>query len=84
MSSQTPTAALVERLQATGLHELAAALLENAGPLGLLGAQALHFTAPALGLFASPESIEALANALEDPAEAQALARALTETEVRS
>ena len=79
MSSETPTAALAERLRATGLGDFAAALLENAGPLGLLGAQALHFSAPVLSLFTSTADLEALADTLEDPEAARALARVLSE-----
>ncbi|MGQ0602899.1 MAG: hypothetical protein ACT4QE_14545 [Anaerolineales bacterium] len=79
MSSETPTAVLVQHLRAIGLGDFAAGLLENVGPMGWLGAQAVHFSAPVLSLFAAPESIEAFANALEDPTEALALARALSE-----
>jgi hypothetical protein len=79
MSPESPTAALVQGLRASGLGDFAAALLENAGPLGLLGAHALHFSAPMLSLFASADQIEAFADALEDPAAAQVLARALSE-----
>ncbi len=56
------------------LHALAAAFLEAAGPLALLGAQALHFSRT---LFPN-EQLQALAAMLEEPAEARLFAEYLT------
>lgn len=77
MSTQEPLAPLVTRLRAWGLNGLAAALLEQAGPLAIFGAQALYLAAPALRLMTTGEAVTALAHALEDPDAAAALARRL-------
>jgi len=75
---------LARRLQAWGLNGLAAAFLENAGPLAFLGAQALYFSGPALTPFmpdAWGRNVTALARLLEDPAAVRAFAAQLTEAE---
>jgi hypothetical protein len=79
MSAETNLAPLVQRLRAWRLNGLAAALLEEAGPLTVLGAQALHFAAPAVGLFTPPDGAAALALALETPEGVAALRRALSD-----
>jgi hypothetical protein len=80
-SGQNRAARAVTVLRAWGLAGLAAALLEHGGALNFFGAQALHFAAPVLdglgpGTFASD-----LADVLEDPAAARALAAALSAPE---
>lgn len=77
MSAGKALAPLINRLRAWRLDGLAAALLTEAGPLAFLGAQTLYVAAPALNLFAAPDTVTALARALEDPDERQALAREL-------
>lgn len=56
------------RLRAWGLEDLAAALLEAAEPLSLLGAQALYLAQPALGLLLPTDDVGRWARLLEDPA----------------
>ena len=73
----TALAGLVQALRAWGVGGVAAELLENSGPLGLLGAQALYFTAPMVDPFASGNSLLAWAELLEDPNAVQDLARDL-------
>lgn len=70
---------MTQRLRAWGLSGLTATLLENAGPLAFLSAQALYFTTPALSLIAPEDDVTALARLLEDPQAVQALARELSE-----
>jgi hypothetical protein len=62
-----------------GLGGLAAALLEDGGPLPFISAQALYFGAPVMGALASGDDLEAMAALLEDPESVRALARQLTE-----
>jgi len=59
------------------LASLAAVLLEAAGPLTFFAAQALYMSQPALGAFLPAEEIGALADVLQDSAQAHALARRL-------
>jgi len=77
MSTQEPLAPLVAKLRAWGLQGLAAALLDQAGPLAFFSAQALYVAAPALRLLTPEATVTALARALEDPDAAAALARRL-------
>jgi hypothetical protein len=72
---------LARRLQAWGLSGVAAAFLENAGPLAFLGAHALYFTGPVLSPFLPGDDVTALARLLEDPAAVRAFAERLTEAE---
>jgi hypothetical protein len=58
------------------LHELAASLLEAAGPLAVLGAQALYF---GKGLIGDDEQLTALASMLEEDSETRAFASFLTQ-----
>jgi hypothetical protein len=64
---QAALAGLVRALRAWGVGGVAAELLENSGPLGFLGAQALYFAAPVLDPFASAHSLVGWAELLEDP-----------------
>jgi hypothetical protein len=73
------TANLARRLHALGLNGVAATLLESAGPLAFLGAQALYFTGPVLSPFLPEDDVTALARLLEDPAALQAFAEQLHE-----
>jgi hypothetical protein len=70
-------ATLARRLHAWGLEGLALALLEGAGPLTFLGAQAVHFAQPLLAPFVPAETVNALARVLEDPDAARAFAEEL-------
>jgi hypothetical protein len=63
---------LLSRLK---LEHFAVWFLEAGGPLALLGAQALYFSAPFLG----SEQIDSLARTLEERNEVQALANFLRE-----
>ncbi len=69
----------IQRLRSWGLAGMAADVLDGAGPLALLGAQALYAAAPALRLVTPEAEIVALAQALEDPQAAAAFARQLGE-----
>ena len=73
------SARVARALRGWGLGGLAAALLENGGPLPFIGAQALYFSAPVLGALTPGDDLEAVAALLEDPESVQALARQLTE-----
>ena len=78
MESSPALDALAKRLsQHPQLASLAAVLLDAAGPLSFIAAQALYMSQPALGAFLPSEEIGALADVLQDPAQAQALARRL-------
>jgi HPt (histidine-containing phosphotransfer) domain-containing protein len=67
------------QLRAWGLNGLTAALLESAGPLAWLGAQALYFSAPVLSLVAPSAQLDDLARLLEEPQALQRLVNALSE-----
>ena len=67
-------AGVVRALRAWGVGGLAAELLEGAGPLSFLGAQALYFAAPVVEPFGSGNRLAAWAELLEDPHAVQALA----------
>ena len=72
-------AELTNRLRAWGLNGFAASLLESAGPLTFLGAQALYATGPMLNPFFAEDEVTALARLLEDPTALQALADRLNQ-----
>jgi hypothetical protein len=59
-----------ESLRRYQLHELIASILEAGGPLALLGAQAIYFS----GGFIKSDQLTALAQTLEEDAEARAFA----------
>jgi hypothetical protein len=66
-------------LRRLGLENLAAWALEAAGPLTLLGAQALYLGEPLLHPAFSNAQVNALAHLLEDGQETQAFAAFLRE-----
>ncbi len=68
---------MVEWLQAMGLAEFAAAALKAAGPLNLLGAQAIFMIEP---LISAPGSaLGEFAHRLEDPHQVEELVQRLRE-----
>lgn len=71
---QAALAGVVQALRAWGVAGLAAELLENSGPLGFLGAQALYFAAPVVEPFGSGNNMLAWAELLEDPEAVRELA----------
>jgi hypothetical protein len=68
-----------EFLHRFGLENLTAWVIEAAGPLTVLGAQALYLGGPLLRPALSSGFVEALAGLLEDHTEAQAFAAYLRE-----
>ena len=66
-------------LRRRGLENLAAWVLEAAGPLTVLGAQVLYLGGPLLRPSLSSEFIDAVAGLLENQGEAQAFAAFLRE-----
>ena len=68
-----------QTLHRWGVREWVASILEAAGPLNLLAAQALYLSQPLLGSAIPGGSLEALARVLEDPAERQAFVHFLQE-----
>ena len=68
-----------EFLRQRGLENLAAWVLESAGPLTLLGAQVVYLASPLLRPAVSNGQLEALAGLLEDQREALAFAAFLRE-----
>ena len=70
-----------KRLRAWGLEGLAAALLEAAEPLSMLGAQALYLAQPALGVFLPSGTVGRWARLLEDPANLAWMRERLTGSE---
>jgi hypothetical protein len=68
-------------LRRWGLHGLAAGLVEAAGPLNLLLAQALYIGQPYLRASGSGNGISALARLLDDPRKAARFAAYLREEE---
>ncbi|MBS1248931.1 MAG: hypothetical protein MAG431_00501 [Chloroflexi bacterium] len=66
-----------DRLYNWQLNEVVASLLEAAGPLTLLGAQAIYFGQPLLSVFAAKENTQALAELLESPTQQQAFIEVL-------
>jgi hypothetical protein len=68
-----------EFLRRRGLENLAAFVLEAAGPLTVLGAQALYFGDPLLRPVLTSVQRDALADLLEDRGEALAFAAFLRE-----
>lgn len=63
-----------EQLRRYQLHELTAAILESAGALNLIGAQALYIG----GALIAKDQLSALAQTLEDEDETRAFAAFLT------
>jgi hypothetical protein len=58
-----------ENLHRWGVQGIVAAFLEAAGPMNVLGAQAVYLSQPLLSPLVSNDSIEALAALLEDKAQ---------------
>ncbi len=67
------------RLQALGLEEEAAALLEATGPLNLLGAQLVYLGQPLLRGWLPEDGLNTLATMLEDPQHTRAFVQQLRE-----
>ena len=70
-----------QRLQHWGLESFAAALLESAGPLKLLGAQLVYIGQPTLNGFLPDEQLSALANLLENDVHSSSFVKILREEE---
>lgn len=66
-------------LQRWGLEQWAASILEAAGPLSVLGAQAVHLSAPLLKNILPMAQLETLARTLEDANQTQAFVNCLRE-----
>lgn len=66
-------------LQQWGLTELAAALLESAGPLNVILAQLVYAGRPLLGQVVPDERINALAGLFEDQEESRSFAAFIRE-----
>ncbi|MBI3158637.1 MAG: hypothetical protein HYZ26_03430 [Chloroflexi bacterium] len=67
------------KLQAWGLEDVAASLLEATGPLHLAAAQLVYLGQPLLAGLVPEDRLNALARLLEDPQETRALAQTLRE-----
>jgi hypothetical protein len=68
-----------QALHRWGIGDWAASLLEAAGPLTLLGAQAIYITGPLLRSFTTEDNLNVMARLLEEPDLTQAFARYLRE-----
>ena len=68
-----------KNLHRWGMEDGAATLLDAAGPLTMLLAQFVYVSQPLLGRLVSPESIEALADMLEEPSQTKAFVETLRE-----
>ena len=66
-----------------GVSDWAAALLESAGLLTVLGAQIMYLSQPFTRSVFSEESYDALSRVLEDPVQARAFASYLREGELQ-
>lgn len=71
----------VETAKANGWGDLLAVLLDALAPLGVLGAQVLYVGQPVLSVFVNRDALTALAGALEDPDELDALRRQLEDVD---
>ena len=69
------------RLQGWGLGSFAAALLEGAGPLKLLGAQLVYIGQPTLSGLLPDDQLSALANLLENDVYSSNFVKVLREEE---
>ncbi len=65
------------RLQALGLDQAVAALLEATGPLNLLGAQLVYIGQPLLRGWLAEDGLTTLAAVLEDPQYTRAFVQSL-------
>jgi hypothetical protein len=77
--TRTSWPAWAEFFHRRGLENFAAWALEAAGPLTVLGAQALYIAGPLLNPVVSNKQIEAFAHLLEDSHEARTFAAFLRE-----
>lgn len=66
-------------LQRWGLEQWAASILEAAGPLSMLGAQAVYLSAPLLKNILPMAQLETLARTLEDANQTRAFVNCLRE-----
>ncbi len=66
-----------------GLDNVAAAMLETAGPLTIILAQLVYFSQPLIGQGASAGRLQALANLFEDQEESRSFAIYLREEKPR-
>lgn len=66
-------------LQRWGVEQWAASILEAAGPLSVLGAQAVYLSAPLLKNILPMAQLETLARTLEDANQTQAFVSCLRE-----
>lgn len=69
----------VQKLQQRGYSSWVAALLEGAGPLTTIGAQAIYFTQPVLRGIVPENQLDAIAHLLEDPEKTKKFAAWLKE-----
>lgn len=69
----------VKNLHRWGLGELVASFIEAAGPLTLIGAQAIYLTQPILDFFIPNDHLDALASMLYEPNQARKFAAYLRE-----
>lgn len=76
---QSTWRAWAKTLHHLGIQDWAAALLEAAGPLTVLGAQALYLGQPLVETFFPGHQLTELANLLEEPARAQSFVTFLRE-----
>lgn len=72
-----------QTLHRWGIRDWIASLLEAAGPLTLLGAQAIYVTQPLLSTFTTKDNLSALARLLEEPGQSQSFAEFLREGTTR-
>lgn len=66
-------------LKGWGLHQFAAAWLEVAGPLNVVGAQLVYLTQPVLNGFLDDRSLSSLAWMLEEPEQTKTFIQFLRE-----
>lgn len=66
-------------LQGWGIHQVAAALLEAAGPLNVVGAQLVYISQPVLNGLLDEGSLSSLANMLEEPDQTKTFIQILRE-----
>ncbi len=65
-ADRDPIGSLARRIVGTGLATPTILFIESTRPLGFVASQAVRFAEPVLGLFLGPESVDAVATALED------------------
>jgi len=75
--------AWAEKFTRWGIQDFVAALLEAAGPLTLMGAQAIYIGQPFIQDYFPKEHLKAVTRLLEDPDQAQAFAAYLRKERLR-